>query len=217
MKLAALFIVAACATQGTIEASAPVPLPEHAIVLMDAQNVRELRRMLPPEAYLRSYLVWFGGLAPKQIALHPGSLFDTWADYLSSLGLPDYRRDSPRQEQTNALMLATKGRLGEALCMRAAEHDLHARTPMSERVIFKFDLPPASDLATFTQRFDVLHRRFLGYPVRLAPAERSARFFELYRGIAERHAGEKRPLTAEELAWAGICTALVQHPEATLY
>ena len=47
-----------------------------------------------------------------------GSLFDTWDDYVSALGFPDYRLDVPRQTQTNALMAATFERLGVALLPR---------------------------------------------------------------------------------------------------
>jgi hypothetical protein len=210
-----LAALAACAGHAEFAPSGPRPLPDHETVLIG--SVRELRRMVPPEAYLRSYLMWFGGLAPKQIEEHPHGLFDTWAEYLSALGLPDYRRDQPRQDQTNTLMVTTKGRLAESLCIRAAEHDLHARIPIAERIVFKFELGAPLDLASFTTRLDILHRTFLGYPVRLAPADRSSRFYELYRSIARRHDGETRPLTADEVAWAGICTALVEHPEATLY
>lgn len=52
------------------------------------------------------------------------ALFDTWDDYVSALGFPDYGLDIPRQTQTNALMVATFERLGIALCDRAVLHDL---------------------------------------------------------------------------------------------
>lgn len=174
--------------------------------------------MLPPEVYLRAYLGWFGGLAPLEVQkrARPKGLFDAWDDYLSALGLPDYKLDLPRQGQTNTLMLATLGRLGEALCVRAAEHDLHARTPLAQRVVFAFDPVPAPSLDDFRTRFDVLHTTFLGYPVRLAPADRVAKFYALYGEVAARHKA-RNPLSPDETAWAAVCTALVQHPEAELY
>lgn len=172
--------------------------------------------MVPPEVYLRAYLVWFGGLAPLDVQqrARPKGLFDAWDDYLAALGLPDYKIDLPRQNQSNTLMLATLGRLGEALCARAAEHDLHARTPLDQRVVFAFD---ARGEDAFATGFDVLHRTFLGYPARLAPTDRIARFHALFTSVAARHAGMKQPLTADETAWVAVCAALVQHPEAELY
>jgi hypothetical protein len=62
-----------------------------------------------------------------------------------------------------------------------------------------------------------LHRTFLGYPLRLAPPDRLDRFHTLFTQVAARHAGAKQPLSADETAWAAVCTALVQHPEAELY
>jgi hypothetical protein len=91
---------------------------------------------------------------------------------------------------------------------------------MEQRVVFAFDLPKASQTQTddeFAERFDVLHRTFLGYPIKLAPPDRVERFHKLYAAVAARHAGAKQPLTADETAWAAVCTALVQHPEAELY
>jgi hypothetical protein len=175
---------------------------------------KERRRMVPPEVYLRAYLGWFGGLAPLavQARAKPRGLFDTWDDYLAALGLPDYKIDLPRQGQTNTLMLATFGRLGEALCVRAAEHDLHAKQPP---VLFRFD-PDVTSFADFVPRFDVLHRTFLGYPVRLAPADRAKKFYALFTEVAAHHP-KRNPLNADETAWAAVCTALVQHPEAELY
>ena len=218
MKALPLLVLAACSG-----GSGVAPTKAQALPIQQAGTINtgaiELRRMVPPEAYLRAYLMWFGGLAPKDIELraHPGGLFDTWSDYLAALGLPDYKRDLPRQEQTNTLMIATFGRLAEALCMRAAEHDLHQHPAPADRVVFRFDSGAALDQAAFTTRFDTLHRKFLGYPVRLAPPERIPRFYALYRAVEQRHDGEKRPLAADEAAWAAICTALVQHPEVELY
>jgi hypothetical protein len=212
MKALVLILATAC-TAPTLAPSAPQPLPAAQIAMIDT-TPKARRRMVPPEVYLRAYLTWFGGLVPLAVQnrARPKGLFDAWDDYLAALGLPDYKIDLPRQSQSNTLMLATLGRLGEALCVRAAEHDLHAKTPIDQRVVFAFD--PAGDFAV---AFDVLHRTFLGYPARLAPPDRVARFQALFASVAARHAGAKQPLTAEETAWAAICTVLVQHPEAELY
>jgi hypothetical protein len=181
-------------------------------------------RLVPVETYMRTYLELFGGLAPLEVqrrARGPEGLFDTWDDYLSALGLPDYRVDAPRKEQTNALMVATFERLGVALCDRAVESDLRAKdpVPVDKRVVFAFDVPQGPlDEAGFASRFDVLHRTFLGYPLSLAPAQRKARFYELYRGIAgEAGAGQRSKLTPEERGWAAVCYGLVRHPEFHLY
>jgi hypothetical protein len=208
---ASLLLLSACASAVTAR-EAPMP-PTREIVL--DTTPKERRRMVPPEVYLRAYLGWFGGLAPLDVQAHakPRGLFDTWDDYLAALGLPDYKIDLPRQGQTNTLMLATFGRLGEALCVRAAEHDLHQKQPA---VLFTFD-PIVHTFADFVPRFDVLHRTFLGYPVRLAPEGRAHAFFTLFTRVAARHEKKKNPLTADETAWAAVCTALVQHPEAELY
>ena len=215
-KLATLVWLAACG--GAVTPSATTPLPQHQTRMLDT-TPKERRRMVPPEVYLRAYLGWFGGLVPLDVQnrARPKGMFDAWDDYLSALGLPDYKIDLPRQTQSNTLMLATLGRLGEALCARAAEHDLHGgKTPMDQRVVFAFDAGADSEDA-FEQRFDVLHRTFLGYPAKLAPAERVAKFHQLFTAIAARHANAKNPLTADETAWAAVCSALVQHPEAELY
>jgi hypothetical protein len=218
MRRLALALLAACAAPTHLAPSAPAPLPAATTTAIDT-TPKEQRRMVPPEAYLRAYLAWFGGLAPldAQQRAKPKGMFDTWDDYLAALGLPDYKLDLPRQGQTNALMLATLGRLGEALCARAAERDLHAKSALAARVVFAFEPVVSPDDAQFAERFDVLHRTFLGYPARLAPPERIPRFRALYRAVAARHAGAKQPLDADEAAWAAVCSALVQHPEAELY
>ena len=169
--------------------------------------------------FLRAYLTWFGGLAPLDVQARARGrgLFDAWDDYLAALGLPDYKLDLPRQGQTNALMLAVFGRLGEALCVRAAEHDLHDRkTAADQRAVFAFAPVAAPSAAAFAERFDVLHRTFLGYPAPLAPADRLPRYYALYQQIAQHHTA-KNPLSPDELAWAAVCAALIQHPEAGLY
>ena len=213
---ASLLLVAACGAS-SVKPSAPAPLPAEHQVALDT-TPKEKKRMLPPEVYLRAYLGWFGGLAPLDVQnrARPRGLFDAWDDYLAALGLPDYKIDLPRQNQSNTLMLATLGRLGEVLCVRAAEHDLHARTPLDQRVVFAFDPVASPSLADFTTRFDVLHRTFLGYPVKLAPPDRVQKFYALYGAIVARHKA-KNPLSPDETAWAAVCSALVQHPEAELY
>jgi len=182
-------------------------------------------RMVPPEAYMRTYLELFGGLSPLDVqarARGPEGLFDTWDAYIASLGLPDYKLDSPRQTQTNALMVATFERLGVALCDRAVEMDLKGKTPvpLDKRVVFAFDVPAtALDEAAFAQRFDGLHRLFLGYPTSLAPPERVPRFFALYQSIVAGHATgtPHSKFTPQEGGWAAVCYGLVRHPEFHLY
>jgi hypothetical protein len=200
--------------------------------------------MVPPEVYMRTYLRLFGGLAPLEAqkrarAGDGGNLFDTWDDYVSSLGFPDYRLDIPRQTQTNALMMATFERLGVALCDRALEHDLRPADgrspaspepgrnlkrqgplPESQRLVFAFELPSGPlDAKEFAPRFDVLHRTFLGYPASLAPPQREARFFRLYEQIVAEHAKEapKSRFSPQEAGWAAVCYGLVRHPEFQLY
>jgi hypothetical protein len=181
-------------------------------------------RMVPPEAYMRTYLTLFGGLAPLDVqqrarGAEGPQLFDTWDDYFASLGFPDYRIDMPRATQTNALMVATFERLGIALCDRAVEHDIKTNT--QPRVVFAFDPPKGTlDRAGFDPRFDVLHRTFLGYPAKLAPAERGDRFFALFQDTVKRHekpGATKSRFTPSEAAWANVCYGLVRHPEFQLY
>lgn len=214
--LATCVLVGSCGDRGVIRPSAPEPLPVSSVSILRSP---QLHRMLPPEAYLRAYLVWFGGISPRDVEVRarPGGMFDSWDAYLAALGLPDYKRDLPRQDQTNALMISALGRLGEALCVRAAERDLHRNPPLTSRVVFRFEPMATPDLASFSAALDVLHRKFLGYPLRLAPETRASRFFALYREVVARHAGEVTPLTPEESAWVAICAALVQHPEVELY
>jgi len=214
----AAWLCAACGPARVIAPSPPSPLPPHHEQAIDT-TPKQRPRMMPPEVYLRAYMMWFGGLAPLDVQARARGkqLFDAWDDYLAALGLPDYRLDLPRQTQTNSLMLAVFGRLGEALCVRAVEHDLHSpKTPLDQRVVFAFDPVAAPTAAQFAERFDVLHRGFLGYPARLAPADRTARYHALFDDVAHRHKG-KNPLTPDETGWAAVCTALIQHPETGLY
>ena len=214
MRWLAVFLLVACSTPDAIAPSAGAVLP-HAEVQLDTAP-RQHRRMVPPEAFLRAYLMWFGGLAPDAVRRRAGDLLGSWEDYLSALGLPDYAHDFPRVTQSNALMLSTMARLGEALCVRAAEHDLQGRMPIDQRLIFAFEAKPSPSRDEFAAGFDVLHRTFLGYPASLAPAGRIDRFYALYQKIAAHHAGAT-VLTPDETAWVAICAALVVHPEAELY
>ena len=209
---AVLLLVAACGSTSVIAPSASESLPAHEEIAIDT-TPKARPRMVPAEVYLRAYLTWFGGLAPLDVQQRARgkNMFDAWDDYLAALGLPDYRLDIPRQTQTNSLMLATFGRLGEVLCVRAAEHDLHKKVPADQRVVFAFE-----PTAPFAVGFDVLHRTFLGYPAELAPPDRIARFQELWQRVAAHHTA-KNPLTSEETAWAAVCSALIQHPETELY
>ncbi len=224
-------VLAGCASR-TPESVAPGPSTAltPAGVLSEDTAPKEDLRMVPPEAYMRTYLTLFGGLAPldaqKRARGGDGAqLFDTWDDYVSALGLPDYRFDIPRQTQTNALMVATFERLGVALCDRAIEHDLRApkggeSPPVGQRLVFAFDVPKGElPAAEFAPRFDTLHRTFLGYPASLAPPQRVARFYQLYRDIEAGHAkAEPRSrFSPSEAGWAAVCYGLVRHPEFHLY
>jgi len=235
-----LATIASCSLFGskTPEVVPPTPvasIPGHDKIALDTAPKEELR-LVPAEAYVRTYLQLFGGLAPLEVqrrarAADGAQLFDTWDDYLGALGFPDYKNDLPRGAQTNALMVATFERVGVALCDRAIEHDLRVPKPMKgakaqglppigERVIFAFE-PTSSkmDLATFAPRFDVLHRTFLGYPASLAPTDRTARFLELYSSTVTRHSksAEKSRFSPDEAGWATVCYGLVRHPEFHLY
>lgn len=197
-------------------------IPGHERIAQDTSH-KETPRLVPAEAYMRTYLMLFGGRtalqAQSELAAGPG-LFDNWNAYLGALGLPNYAIDLPRGEQTNALMIATFERLGAALCDRAVEKDLKATpaVPVDKRMVYTFDVPKdLLDEAGFTTRFNALHRRFLGYPVKLAPAERAPRFYKLYRDIAGQHDAKTSRLTAPEVGWAAVCQGLIRHPEFQLY
>jgi hypothetical protein len=227
------------------EVVAPIGTPAVAARASIAQDSapKEEPRLVPAEAWLRTYLQLFGGLAPTtplapldaQTRLRGADgaqVFDEWTTYASAIGLPDYRFDLPRGTQTNATMLATFERLGEALCARAVEHDLQSPKggaspasppPVAARVIFAFELPAAGtalDRASFAPRFDVVHRTFLGYPASLAPTDRTGRFLGLYQDVVARHAAKDAPrsrFTPEQAGWAAVCEGLVRHPEFQLY
>ena len=220
-------LAAACTRPEVLPRTPSAPLVESGHTALDTTPKQD-RRLVPAEAYVRTYLQLFGGLAPLEVQRRArggdgGSLFDTWDDYLSALGFPDYRLDLPRGTQTNALMMAAFERLGVALCDRAVEHDLKSRPPpfVKDRLVFAFEPPGgAVTAAAFAPGFDVLHRTFLGYPARLGPAGREAAFFELYQQTAARHAEKgavKSRFTPAESGWAAVCYGLVRHPEFHLY
>jgi hypothetical protein len=213
----AIALATACDLPDAIEPSAPTALPPGHTVLLD-QTPKQRRQMVPAEVLLRAYLTWFGGLVPSEVVqrAHGGNLFDQWQYYVAALGLPDYHVDAPRVSQSNTVMLAALGRLGEALCVRSAEHDLGARTRPEARVVFAFEPVDRPTRAQFATGFDVLHLTFLGYPASLAPADRVDRYYALFQQVAARHQ-DSRHLSADETGWAAVCTALVQHPEAELY
>jgi len=182
---------------------------------------KEPARLVPPEAYLRTYLALFGAASPSEAqklarASDNGQLFDNWNDYLSALGFPDHRNDLPRANQTNALMVASFERLGIALCDRAVERDL--RGPTETRQLFKFSAD-TDNISVFKTHFDILHRAFLGYPLDLAPADRAAKFYALYETIVLHHGekGLKSRFTPAEAGWANVCYGLSRHPEFHLY
>ncbi|MEO8874938.1 MAG: hypothetical protein ABI461_05060 [Polyangiaceae bacterium] len=233
--ISSLFLIsvfAGCASHPPeiVSPSAPEALRVTATAAADTAPKEDLR-LVPPEAYMRTYLTLFGGLVPvdaqKKARGGDGtSLFDTWDDYISALGFPDYRFDVPRQIQTNALMVAAFERIGVALCDRALEHDLKAKqpVPMNQRLIYAFDVPKtpankADDQKAFTPKFDSMHRTFLGYPAKLAPPDREARFYKLYSDTVSDHAKDdpKSRFSPEEEGWATVCYALVRHPEFHLY
>jgi hypothetical protein len=204
----------------------PTPVPEipgHENLPVDNSR-KEGPRLLSGETLIRSYLSLFGGLAPLEMQTRlrgttptgQAALFDTWTDYLAALGMPDYGLDIPRFDQTNPLMLAAYERIGVALCDRAVTSDLRA-TDATQRVVFRFNLPAGAPSDTeLDQRIGMLHRRFLAYPLAMAPDGRAARFRQLYRDTAARTA--TRPgMNPTEAAWATVCYAFVRHPEFHVY
>lgn len=221
--LALVVTLTACIGSRTPEVVPSVPvasLPGHDKVVVDTSPKEELR-MVPPEAYVRTYLQLFGGLSPlaaqkKAKGAEGAQLFDVWSDYLATLGFPDDKLDLPRATQTNALMIATFERLGAALCDRAVEHDL--RAPLKDRIVFAFEGAEVKDEVAFGARFDVLHKTFLGYPASLAPSSRITRYYSLYKETVARHPTDnKQKLSAAETGWAVVCQGLIRHPEFQLY
>jgi len=198
-------------------------IPGHGSLPED-NTTKEAPRLMLAEAYMRSYLQLFGGLSPIPAqTLARGSdgsaLFDTWNDYLLTLGFADYRIDIPRQTQPNAVMIASFERVGIALCDRALEHDWKAMPaiPAAQRLIYAFDMPAGTPtLPQFTAGLDVLHRTFLGYPVALAPTDRVNRFYKVYGDVVAAHTTMTR-FTPAQAGWAAVCYGMVRHPEFHLY
>jgi hypothetical protein len=219
-------VVDAGASRPTQITPTPVAeIPGHESLAQD-HSPKEPPRLMPAETLIRSYLSLFGGLSPQALQVRlrgtdGANLFDTWADYLSALGVPDYAVDIPRAPQTNTLMLAAFERIGVALCERAVQADLRGAVAVTDRVLFRFELPAGNRALTdeeFGARFDVLHRRVLGYPAGLAPEGRIPRFRTLYREAAARHADAgTRTFNGPEAGWASVCEGLVRHPEFHLY
>jgi hypothetical protein len=210
------------------QASPIETMPGHENLAQDTTPKRG-PRLMPVESYIRSYLQLFGGLSPlataTAIRARDATLFDTWNDYVASLGLPDHRVDINRGTQTSPLWLATLERAGIALCDVAVLRELDPATPppVASRAVFAFDLPPGTlDRAGFTSRFDALHRTFLGYPASLAPEDRAGRYWDLYaRTVARFTAASGAPASAfrvkSNAGWAAVCYALIRHPEFQMY
>lgn len=220
---------AASAGKGGAAASVPGvdvgDLPGHGALTQD-KTPKEGPRLLPVEVYIQFYLDVFGGLSPLAAETAArgkdgSALFDTWRDYLASLGLPDYEKDIARVGQTNAIMLATFERIGISLCDRAVERDLKGTLALDKRTVFAFEPTKAEPTAAeFEQRFDVLHRTFLGYPAALAETPRTSRFFSLYQDTVTRHSAQGAPksgFTPSQAGWAAVCYGLVRHPELHTY
>lgn len=217
-----------CKTESTATGRVPSvsldSIPGHDTLAQDTSH-KEAPRLVPAEAYMRTYLMLFGGMtalqAQTQLTGGGGGLFDNWASYLGALGLPNYTLELPRKEETNALMIATFERLGVALCDKAIEKDLKGSplVPVEQRLIYAFDVPATVlDEAGFAPRFEQLHRRFLGYPVKLAPTDdRQARFFALYQDTVKNHSATGSRFKAVEAGWAAVCQGLIRHPEFHLY
>ncbi len=228
LVLIALGVVAAsssaCSTVDELQSVPVTSIPGHD--LPQDNSPKDGPRMVQPEVYVRTYLHLFGGLSPiaaqkAMRATDNSVLFDTWNDYLSSLGFPDYRVDIPRATQTNTLMLATFERLGIALCDRSVEHDLQSGAAIDQRLVFAFEPGTGSaDVAAFGARFDVVHRTFLGYPAALGPVDRIPDFFDLYTKTVTAHAAQGAPksrFTPDQAGWAAVCYGLVRHPEFQFY
>ncbi len=205
-------------------------LPGHGSLAQD-RTPKEGPRLLPVEVYMQAYLDIFGAISPLAAELAARgkdgtAIFDTWREYLASLGIPDYEKDIGRVTQTNAMMLATFERVGIALCDRAVERDIKAAAlvGLEQRAVFAFDLtagPPTAE--EFAARFDVMHRTFIGYPASLAPSTtaglRTKRFYDLYNETVTRHSTAAAPkgFTPAEAGWAAVCYGLVRHPEFHTY
>lgn len=218
---------APASTDPTIPSTNASDLPGHGSLAQD-NTPKEGPRLLPAEVYIRAYLDIFGGLSPLAAETasrgkEGSALFDTWRDYLASLGIPDYEKDIARITQTNAMMLATFERIGIALCDRAAERELDTtpRPALDKRTVFAFEPTAAAPTeAEFAARFDVLHRTFIGYPAAMAETPRIKRFYDLYTSTVTAHSAKGAPasgLSPQNAGWAAVCYGLVRHPEFHTY
>jgi hypothetical protein len=130
---AMLIVSIGCRTPSMVAPTALPPLHPSLVSPVDTAP-KEEPRLVPAEAYVRTWLTLFGGLAPLEAQRRArggdgAQLFDTWNDYVAALGFPDYRLDLPRAQETNAMMVAAFERLGDALCDRAVEYDLRGVRP----------------------------------------------------------------------------------------
>jgi hypothetical protein len=92
-------LAGACGPPEAIAPRPAAPLRETGRVAQSRAPKEDLR-LIPAEAYLRTYLRLFGGLAPAEVERRArgddkAALFDTWGDYLAALGLPDHGLDLP--------------------------------------------------------------------------------------------------------------------------
>jgi hypothetical protein len=207
-------------------------VPDVAVAPRESFIPRE-PRLMPAETLIRSYTAIFGDLVEPEARTRydrsnqRGRYFG-WSEQLSALGLPDYTRDQARASQTNTIMIAAFEKLAIALCDRAAIRDLRLDKanvkPLSPELkalvqveappVFAFE-PKSAPLseADFVPRFDVLHRTFLGYPAALAPREREAEFYALYKKVEQRHVAAKSGQAPHIPAWSAVCQGLARHPE----
>ena len=221
--LAAVLSGASCSRAPAEPTVSVTTIPGHGTLSEDT-TTKEAPRLMLAEAYVRSYLSLFGGLSllDTQTAMRAkdgSALFDTWNDYLLTLGFPQYTIDIPRQTSPNAVMVASFERVGIALCDRALEHDWITAPvpPASQRLVFAFDMPQGTpSQADFAAGFDVLHRTFLGYPAALAPTDRTARFYGVYTSVVAAHT-QKTRFSPAQAGWAAVCYGLIRHPEFHLY
>ena len=99
---AAMSLAASCAKDAPEDTAGLKPAPITSIPGHDslAQDTapKEGPRIIPPEAYLRTYLQLFGGLSALEVqaVANPSSLFDALNDYLGLIGLPYYGTDIQR-------------------------------------------------------------------------------------------------------------------------
>jgi hypothetical protein len=158
------------------------------------------KRMVPTEAFLRAYLTWFG-LAPDQVGRARGNdLFDRWVVTSRHSACPTI--NSTRRVHAKQHGHARRAwRLGER-CASGPRARSARRPPIDKRVVFAFDARDQTTRDDFIQG-SVLHRTFLGYPARLAPASR--RPVLPHRVVASRHTASL--LTPDELGWAAVCGA----------